>query len=1081
MPFHIEDLITLNRHAEVLLASLYSVNKFLNSKNDRILFTKEIDNLCKAINDKITPDKEKFPKLSDQTRIKYGQELRQPFAVLCHFRQFQIKAFDALRDAIDDSRIFDISWNNIFVMPFIQLFTNYVRLNIYINSIEGLDRVAIVYGYCYQANQNVKKYDQAEIILDLLRTRKDYKKLTSELQLIQDRFFSIFKSNISFLSRILNSGITYTWKDLNLNDNPNPLDKKNIFLKPEYVIMQNLRLFCDCFVFFCTFCSKVLDDNLQFSDAFVTILAHSSNLQLYGDFSVEYKTVISKVMSNLKSKKGQVLDVFDDVKKKRKELIQVRRFRKRKLAMILNEYSSAAKFDSNILLSKLNVIRAALGISNFEIFSDLAMWSQDQSPDIVILLQATADLISILLKSQQQIQRFLVFNFREYDKPFLEHELMSSTIPQSEYNRLALCIQALGQIDIEEWDKGQRYDLTGLEMVLLKEMASFNAYSKARGVIHLAPLFTFISSVFYRVHLYNNPTQTFIDTCQLHHLWTFNPVFYKLSQQTDSKYFANVSCLFKIAHFYTLDTVALAEIPNFKDTIFKYLDSLKNGIISAVSEKANKLQSIDLRELVLQTKVDIAEKAAQSKDKITKQTKLSQIPVGKESILKNRKHLNDIGNSIQSINEIMHDARDIGKIKVFGKEVNVIEDIRKEILNFVSKFYSRIRFDTPFELQDQITITKIIFENIMNAAGMNYSEEFSKCFTALTAISLNKDDDGFITIKDEMGSVSSQIREIYATFFDKHIKNCIFSNTSQTFTSKDKKLQLLPSPLAIRIIYQIFGINAIAMLDILAADCFVKQADELAKHFEKTKVLNSIKPIATQPTHTEEELKKQLTKWVIPLLKKIDLSDKPPPCVGPFVSYLLHLGAIARFRRLIRSSTVFTIEDLKNMPFLSKNTRPETDVILNSRLSKSKIVEIVKDDAFAPFVGSIIASTPWSEVSYDPFKNSFSNNGHLYTCGIEAIMGYIRSTNEDYTPVPHLVQLIETGYYCLSIAQANLNVKNKKKIKFPVTELHLMFDHFIQISYYLNYSNLEGILPYQTIRYIYAAFLGKTEKQTPEK
>jgi hypothetical protein len=1028
-----------------------------------------VEALCKAIKDGKTQDQDKFPHFVKDQFNKYGSALRQPYSVLMHYRNFQTKALDIFRNIVNESKNFDLSWNYIFVMPTIKLFTNYCRLNLFVNSIENVERVPIVYGYCYKKVMNVDD-DNSKPLYDTIMERKDYKKLVAEMQQLQDRFFSIFKSNIAVFSRILNAGISYTWKDLNLNDNPNPLDKKGVFFRPEYIIMQNLQLFCECYMFFCTLCSQVLHDNIQFTDVYLNILAHSTNITLFADFKTSLKAFIHKVALS-KGKKGGDLDVFGDLERAKSELEPLREFRKRKLAMIINEYCSAAKYDNTILFSKLPVIHAILGFANFEINNELEMWQPKSSPSIITLLQATTDLIHTLTNSKDDICRFLIFNFREYDGPYLDSEIKSLTLPYSNYSRLEKVIMAFYSIDIEEYDSGTKYDLSGLQINLMREMAAFNFFSKSRGIIHLAPLFCFIGKIYYNVDLYQNINVYFLKACKLHRLWGYNNIFLTLAKNENDEYFSKVGCLFKLAQLYTNDTYAIGEIPNFKENITEYIDNLKKTIMQAVSDKAIKLQSGELIELLLQTKVNIAETYPQDV-KISPKQKIpiSHIPIGKESLIQNRKHLTRINKKLNSINSIMTDCFTIGKITLFGKEINVIEEMRNELNNVFINFYKNIKFETPFEAEDKISVTKIIFENAMCAALMNSTDGYNKNYQALSRVSIEKNDQGIIQYNEDLGLITKQFKEIYSNFLSKSMNESFFSNTFQMFistNSNDKKPSQLASQTAIRVIKNLIGLKGIAFIDIIAADAFIMVCDDLAKTFEQSDILSAV------ASAIEDNAQSNKPHTWLKSFSKTDTLEKP--VFSTYLKLLAHLGGITRFRKLLRSCINVSSTE-KDFSYLSKIITPESDVIITQRLENHKILDIVKNKYFGHFVGALLSSSFMKDVKYIEKHNTFTYNVNLIGLGIESICGCIRTKDREFNPQSTLQEIITTGFHATKVGAENLTRQNKR-LKFPLFELQLIFDHIIQNSFYLDYSHLERIIPYKIIRYLYTVILTNMKEE----
>jgi len=289
---------------------------------------------------------------------------------------------------------------------------------------------------------------------------------------------------------------------------------------------------------------------------------------------------------------------------------------------------------------------------------------------------------------------------------------------------------------------------------------------------------------------------------------------------------------------------------------------------------------------------------------------------------------------------------------------------------------------------------------------------------------------------------------------------------------EEKNTSLLASQSTIRTIYQILGLSGIAFIDILAADEFVNTCTNLAEMIKNKKIFEEIQGFAKAAFDDSEFQFKY--KWVEHFAKKDSLND---PLFEKFIKIFGKLGAIARFRKLIRTCIDVPSSET-NFQFLSKKIRPETDEILNMRLEGHPIVSLASNKFFCPFIGSLLSSLSFTKVEYNCQHNTFTNNINLVTMGAESILGFNMFKNPQENPIIPLQEIINTGYFAIPAGVKNLEQVNKK-LKFPALQLRLAFDHFIQNSYYLNYGNLEKLIPYQTIRHIYTFVF--TEWSTPKQ
>ena len=1069
MSFRVESLLILNKHAEQLKATLYNINNFVNDSKDKILFTKEIEALVKAVNDKKTIDQEKFPHLSKENQMKYGQLLRESYAGLMHCYKFMEIAHNVLGDAFNESRNFDINLNYIYVIPVLQLFKNYFEINVMLNNIENLDRVAIVYSYCFvKAQKKSSKLDTT--ITRFLESHDSYKTLNAEMQQFQEKLYSFYNSIIPIMSRLLHAGVSYPWKELNINDNPKDMDENNIFYKTEILVMTNFKLLCDCFLYFALVSPSSIAANSQFSETYNTLLAHCTKFTIYGEFQVSAHNLI-KGFNKLKDKKPKTTEILEQIAALAKDLEETRNYRHNKLSMILREYVNAANYDKNVLVNKLSIIQSVLGLINFEVQTMLEMKSDN--PTTIPMIEAAANMIILYMKHKDFLKRFLVFNFREYDGPFLESLSQSFTIPNSNFQHLCLMVQAFRSINIEEYDNGQQYDLRGMEITLLREMSAFNALSKSRGVLHLAPLFTLISSIWFRVNLYNNAEMAFLNICELHKLWGYNKTLIKLANVKSARYLACIPSFLEVVHLSNLDDVAAARVPDFMKKQNDFLNGLFSSILGSIMKLAQQLQAKDLLQLFSQTKSNTpanmkrTELILNSTDKkgktvtgtIAKDENLTAIPIGMESMIANRPCLSSLAGKIQGLNQIVSNCIHIGSIQLSNKHYNVTQQVKGYLKIIFNKHFESISLKTPYEALDHVQIAKYLFQNIYDSAQMNYTNEFNTCMQQLCLANLTKDPNTDTMIIGETGRFVQQFINMYKNFFNTLLPHSFFNVTAQAFTSTSPDesvlIQQLGSPAALRVVFHILGVKGIGIIDILAADSFTNVCNQLASTIKDSKLLD-------QSTSLIQSSKGN-PAWMQTLLS----SESTDPQSTQINSLLCLLGAIAKFRKLIRYS----------IPSLKKYDA-ESDALLIQKLKNNKILEITKNPAFTYFVGAMFASPFYADLDYNINCNAFTNNCHLIGFGLEALLGATKvllGEGATYDPKQQMVTFLTAAYCGLSQGGAILQAKGKKN-KWSASLMNLILDHIVDDSFYVDYSHLEQLIPYQTIRHIYTVTLANESK-----
>ena len=1060
---NIEAVEILIRHGKYLLCSLDYVHTKILNGSDNLLGAKEIQDLVKAVRDEKTLDQTKFPHLSQENIKKYGQALRQSYSILKHYKDFQFKAQKLLVDIFNECRDLDLSWNYVFTLQICRLFTLYVKLAVFITQMNDVGRIPIVYDYCWRMVSKQQKAAPSELIT-YCKDRSSFIKLNSELQFSQKIFFGLFKGIITIMYRLLNAGLSYDWSYLNISDNPSEfeeLDPEFPFFKPEYVVMIHLEDICECFTSYVISNYSVIGTDQQFQEVMLLILAHMPHFHMHGNTSfVLYK--ILEDMRKLRNKKSESNLILPEKKEEvRRGLLQTRQYRCRKLAMILEEILNSYSVEKDVLCSKLIIIEAALGFSHYTASSLLNSFHEDndklepkfKSIDVIPLIYRMTQIIILMVKNFDDIKRFLVFNLREYDAPYLKHLILSFNIPKEEYNRFATIIDALQSINIEEFDNGQKYDLSGLALTLKRSMASFNKFSTKHGILHLAPLFNFISALFFRTNTYNAGEKFFIEICPINTYWIYIPIFKEMANLRDSQNASFFPAILTLTHFYSLSTDTVAEFPEFPELIQKHADDVMESITNSVFIWAKSLQDVGMQQLLNQTAVSTILAKNDINEKASKRPTLEDTKPGVESQLGSRPILSPIHTKLSLISDTFVVFREIGKICVFGKEIDVFKAMNSKLAQIMVKLFDNDKVLTPFQLKDKLQNTRFVISYIMTAARVDPGPIIFECMRKLTNAPI-EENKGLITIKtDELGKLSQIYVNFFSTFFKDSIKNSYYSTSSQSFinlysSKKDQEkfkadvIQVFASKSSIRTIKEILTVSGIACIDIIAADTIASLYQQLVQEIKSNISETGELLFTTDPFN-------------LPNAKEI-------------ASILGQIGAISKYRQLLRS-TIPQEEAVDQYSFLASNVTPETDTILLSRLRGRAVIKIFKAEWFPSLIYSIFCTPHIASIKYNIEQDAFIGNIHLMGLAIDNVIGAIVAQDTSFRVAEFYTKLVNEIHR--GIINGKENVLRKTVEHWNTSIYLLILDHLTKTSFYLDYSILEQVLPYKLIRSIYTRVL----------
>jgi len=1055
MSLEVEQLELLIQQGEKLRSSLYVVNKQLNGGSEKPLQSKEIISLCKALMEGKPKEMVTFPHLSYDDITSYGPKMRYSFCVLNHFVEFQKKTIKVLTDVCSESHIFDLSWNYVFVMPVMRLFTNYVRLHLFVNSIPDIEKVPYVYGYCFS---KVAKTDSetSELLSFFLKERDNYRLLESELHILKEHFVGMFKSIVPIIDRLLKSGKQFTWNLLNLQDNPMALAKNSSFFKPEYIVMIHMNEICECFICFCLMNLDVLSSVVQFSDVMRLLAAYCNTFQLYGDFRIELRRIFEDVRK-IRGKRSDDISCLDRSRDTAKQILPDREFIIRKLTMILQDYNNGFSQDPTILQSKLVIVMSILGYANFELMTYFAQYTKDIDPSLLELLHIVMKVVIFGIRNTEQTARFLVYNFREFDSPLLFSKIHSFTMPQSDYQRFMLMIDAFNSLDIEMFDEGTKYDLTGMRVNIMREMATFNRFSTSHGVMHLAPLFNLISSIFFRVDLFVNVESLFTRIVPIQYFWCFKESFMSMVKQNNHKQSGLTVSLLAVAHFYSNDLNTINEWPEFSGFIKDHVNQISDIICENMLTWARSLQFNEMKEFRNQTSISSLLNRKEDNGTKDKPRTFSDVPIGDESLLKNRRLFTPSYEKLECLVECMTNARQMGAIQVFGEKYVIIDEFMTKLSRLLLAFFESGEVTNPFEIVSQMGSASIILQSAMSAAQVNPSEFIAKSKAELQSVKIDIDN-STIKINGPLGHFCNTFKDQYSDFFKGSLMETFYSMTAQAFlsngNSKSSQSHFFASRSALRTLHSIIQTPGMVAIDFAGANTILM-------------LLNQLEPIMSKYLYqngTPEFLNNPFVITESPQIIKI----------------LCQIGAIQKFRNLLKQSIGVSIQNDSNFGFMNPKVNPHEDLLMNSIIGDHPIIGAFQNELFNSFIGALFASPYWLNLNYNAQHDGFLDNSHLIVGFFDIISGSVMSKNLQFDRQKKYSDIFTQCYKSI-ISGEELNRARNKRAKWPKMGMILLLDHMIKNSRYADYSLLEPVISYQIIRSIYTQFLREIKTDEGKK
>ncbi|KAK8892438.1 Nck-associated protein 1 [Tritrichomonas musculus] len=1128
----IETINGLNAQAQRLYAALYNVNTILN-RSSEIGSTENLENysaLYKALKHNVAQDNKNFPTISKDKLKSLGQFLRYPIHVLHHVAVFQASAIKTLIEVTKTTRTFDLSWNYVFVKPIMNLLSNYIKVTIFANSINGIHKVHTLYEYAYQ------KVAQREI--PIIKACANYsengpaqlasvlKSVVGELRNLVDSIYPMFKSLSTSIMRLLGSASGTNWSTISISSNPKVLyeaeQQRATFFRYGYLVMMDMSNIIEWFLSYSLLNIKQISEDQSLHDLFKLISSQYPILELQGDYVVSLKEYF-EALKKVHKLGSENIDTSGFDQALSSHNIKNRNIRRRRLTLCINECLNAGKGDSGLIAEKFPIVLSLLGYANFEIKSTLSYCNFNPSQqkvydsEFITLLNALFQLTTYSIRVQGVVRRFTLYNLREFDGPFLESMIRSFQIPQVQYELLLKLIAANKSVDIEKYDKGTKYDISGLLGAINKLMTKFNEYSSDHGILHLSPLFNLISLNYFHVKSAISPSQCILESAPLQKYWAYTKnSFSAMLDQYEHHNAYCLPCLLGIAHYFSLDIDSVCEsqftkmnmdrfvgttissiiniIIKWESNYFRYLNELidqENFSIQSDLKNSGKSKSSDRKRLPTakpKTKSDTVspKNAAAEKNEKNSQS-LIEIPYGIESTLEKRHHIKNISKTINLIMKTLNLIHEIGTITVHGTKHNLQDQVINGLKNFFPTIFEKLKGTTPDLMERYVENSKTIMNITFASASLNPQLYIKECIGKLFEADVKISDKLVSPGSGQIGIIVKQYQSFFQKYLTEQITSTVYSPVHKAFIPLSNASAFLDKPFSPQFSASLTAStgpssskNRSQPVADTSSSAITPVTLTYLKYLYKLIGIKGIVLIDIIAADTVKDILDKLAAKCQPLLPTTEntIPILELQNVEEVMQLYCHAASVLKFRQLIREaigydSSSITAKLDPQYKFMAKGITPQYDDVLQTRISSSKFIPVFKNQFFSLLLAGIMNSNYWDRSKYIVQFNAFSDNSHLLTLVSDVCIGATLLTDKEYDYHSKIMGLIRHCYAGI-IASTSSEFKSENKKKTSASdqlELFIIIDQFVQNSCYADYSMLEPVVPYQYIRSIYTILL----------
>jgi hypothetical protein len=599
-------------------------------------------------------------------------------------------------------------------------------------------------------------------ILDFANDRgTSLKTLEAELQPLEDLLFSFFKSVLPALQLALGASATFPWRTLNICDKPEVNLPSELFFRPNYVVFMHLSDVVDGFLLFGALFVHRLQDAAIALDTWLLAYKYSSHVHLYGSANVEVKPIVL-AMKGYKKLSGLDVSFLDGADSGLSRHRANQSLKWHWLALLLRDYVAACQIDASTICAEWGLGLSLLGFASFELCNAFKMHQSRPSPekaggkqwdprDLVELLFHFVKLNGVISKNIADLRRFIVYNLREFDAPFLDTVVHSYLLPPELVTSLETLREALQQIDIEDYDRGTPLDLGRCLSVVESTTVDFNAYGVSHGVSHLTTLMQLLSGLSLRLTLYEDGFLGWLRVSKLHQFWQYIDCLSIIigRHSTDATAHFHVTVIHAY-HFFAFDEPAIAEVGGLSATIHAAYES---GLAAVAQTVFNWFKSLQ--------------------DSLV-QLSPGEIAAGDPGHVQ---RLRSADRHLQKATFTLAELGELGTIQVIGTDHTCALEVADQVEGMVANLFLKTKnVYPPAELQRRLDAAKWSFQQICAAARVNFCQAIARNVGDLAAAD------------DRAASLALAYRDHYVQLARDVLPGAYFSNTQQTFVAVNAKL-----------------------------------------------------------------------------------------------------------------------------------------------------------------------------------------------------------------------------------------------------------------------------------------------------
>ena len=578
---------TLCQHIELVLGKLEAVRVLVFDESilSKALYSKDGKKLMDFLSSYHSKEgsKPSMSKNNQNFMKEHGDKMLSVVRSIDYIRTWCHATRQILFKMTEESVEYDIRWNNLFTTILCKLFVAFSKAVIFIFMFPAI-KISI-YAMNFIPGFNPKTLSSsAASIRDFVRRCSEepfllllHSKDNSTRLNLSKRIGQLISQVGPILIQALGQWPLLNWENFNVFSPRKAAD--TTYMDLDHVCLANLSLLKETVFFFVLTFPEFYEQNKQFKAIMIAVCSELPNVYLTRQYAVSFKKLLSIYDPDSKTIPKVVRNLIKSSMKVKTTLTHSKRMTM--VGRLIKDMTAIASYNPNYLATFIFDIISLCAFASYEI--DCALSADILHKETIELINTLVNTAKIFAKHSELVKRTFMYNMTVVDVSYLNQLLNNFSVEGIEwqYHFMNLCSaisQDLTGIDLEEIDRGCKYDFTPLLVTIGRTCTYFNQLKTQHSSSHLQTILEHMNTIVLHIAFATDPLQAFLSFCPIHTFWRHITRITEIAQEPTIPS-DGIGAVIALFAFFNLDALAINQSLGELERMRKLLESTRASIL----------------------------------------------------------------------------------------------------------------------------------------------------------------------------------------------------------------------------------------------------------------------------------------------------------------------------------------------------------------------------------------------------------------------------------------------------------------------------------------------------------------------